>query len=139
KDEGFLLAGGHIFATLDGGLSWNERHVFRPEEFGGAQPELYSIRFTSRKKGWVVGSVSRNLKSGEAVIVDSLIYKTADGGDTWERQRPPTRQELIHLDFVNEKHGWIVGSSGTILKTGDGGDTWVLQPTASNATLYHVD
>ena len=33
----------------------------------------------------------------------------------WRRQRTPSRTELIHVDFVNDKRGWIVGEGGTIL------------------------
>jgi photosystem II stability/assembly factor-like uncharacterized protein len=139
KDNGFLLAGGRIFNTVDGGLSWTAGHAFSPVDFGGAQPELYSIRFSNKNKGWVVGSLSRAAKNGDSLVIDSLLYKTSDGGDTWERQRLPSKEELIHLDFVNEKHGWIVGTSGTVLHTDDGGETWMRQQSRTKSTLFHVD
>jgi photosystem II stability/assembly factor-like uncharacterized protein len=139
KDDGYLLAGGRIFTTNDGGQTWPETHSFASAEFGEAQLELYSVRFTNKKKGWVVGSLSRSGRNGDNIIVDSVIYKTTDGGFTWQRQMSPTRQELIHLDFADEKHGWIVGSRGTILYTGDGGETWVQQRSRTDATLYHVE
>jgi photosystem II stability/assembly factor-like uncharacterized protein len=139
KDEGFLLSGARIFKTSDGGLTWVENHAFSSTDFGGAQPELYSVRFTNRKKGWVVGSLSRAAKNGEQLVVDALIYNTSDGGETWNRQRSPTHGELIHLDLVSDKKGWVVGSRGTVLYTEDGGETWNLQQSRTNATLYHVD
>jgi photosystem II stability/assembly factor-like uncharacterized protein len=138
KDDGFLLAGGRVFGSEDGGLSWKELRRFSAPELKGAQVELYSVRFRDKKKGWVVGSLSRNTRGAESVI-DSLIYKTTDGGLSWGRQTAPTREELIHLDFVSEKRGWIVGSGGTILYTTDGGDTWQTQRARTKATLYHVD
>src|SRR5262249_39481404 len=49
KDKGFVLAGGTIFETTDGGESWRESHKFLPSEFGGATPELYSVRFNGKK------------------------------------------------------------------------------------------
>lgn len=139
KDEGFLLSGARIFKTSDGGLTWVESHAFSSTDFGSAQPELYSIRFTSKKNGWVVGSLSRASKNGEQFVVDGLIYNTSDGGETWNRQSSPTRGELIHLDLVSDKRGWVVGSGGTILHTEDGGETWNRQQSHTNATLYHVD
>lgn len=134
KEDGYLLAGNRIFNTRDGGKTWNEMRKFLPTDFDGALPELYSIRFADKKRGWVVGSVSRR-----DVVVDSLVLHTDDGGVVWQRQREPGRSELIHLDFVGDERGWIVGASGMILHTRDKGRTWIRQRSNTNATLYHVD
>jgi photosystem II stability/assembly factor-like uncharacterized protein len=134
KDAGFILAGGSIFRTDDGGQTWRESKKFSPAEFADSVPELYSLRFNGKKRGWVVGSVSR----GDA-IVGSILAITRDGGATWEILRAPSQAELIHIDFVDEKHGWIVGADGTILRTEDSGDSWTKQESGTTATLYHVD
>lgn len=134
KEDGFLLAGNAIFISRDSGTRWSESRRFLPREFDGATVELYSVRFPSKKKGWVVGSVSRNDR-----VVDSILVNTTDGGDTWQRQRAPSRLELIHLDFDNEKRGWIVGAGGTILKTEDAGLTWTKQHSDTTGTIYHID
>ncbi len=134
KEDGYLLAGNAIHTTADGGGTWRESRAFAPADFGGATPELYSVRFTGKKRGWVVGSVSR----GDDVV-DSLLLRTDDGGETWQRRSLPVRVELIHLDFEGDKRGWIVGDRGTILHTVDGGETWAAQKTRTSATLYHVE
>ena len=134
KDAGFLVAGSTIFVTRDNGARWNGVRAFDPNEFEGADVELYSIRFSSKKKGWVVGSVSKRDR-----VVDSVLVYTNDGGETWQRQRAPSRLELIHIEFVNDKRGWIVGDGGTILATTNGGESWSPQQSGTNATLYHVD
>jgi photosystem II stability/assembly factor-like uncharacterized protein len=134
KDDGYLLASNNIFGTTDAGETWREVRAFQARDFGGATPELYSIRFSGKRNGWVVGSVSRR-----DVIADSLIIHTGDGGVSWERQLAPVREELIHLDFVSDDKGWVVGGSGTILFTRDGGLSWTKQPSGTEATLYHVD
>jgi photosystem II stability/assembly factor-like uncharacterized protein len=134
KDDGYLLASNRIFGTTDGGETWREVRQFSESDFGGATPELYSIRFSRTKNGWVVGSVSRR-----DVIVESLIIHTGDGGASWERQLAPVREDLIHLDFVSDERGWIVGASGTILFTADGGKNWTKQTSGTGVTLYHVD
>ena len=140
KDDGYLLAGDTIFNTRDGGQQWKELRRFAAQDFDGATPELYSVRFSSKKKGWVVGSLSKPQgRTKEMVVVDSLVFYTDDGGASWQRQPVPTKNELIHLDFVSEKRGWIVGTAGTILYTQDGGDTWRAQNAGTTATLYHVD
>lgn len=134
KDTGFVLAGGSIFATSDGGHSWSEGRKFLLSEFAGATPELYSLRFSGKKRGWVVGSVSR----GDD-IVNSILAMTRDGGVNWNVLGAPTKEELIHIDFVDEKRGWIVGAGGTILHTADAGDSWTKQNSDTNVTIYHVD
>jgi photosystem II stability/assembly factor-like uncharacterized protein len=134
KDTGFVLAGGSIFGTNDGGHAWREAHKFSPAEFAGATPELYSLRFNGKKRAWVVGSTSR-----DDVIVNSILAITRDGGASWVILRAPTQQELIHIDFVDEKRGWIVGAAGAILHTDDAGETWTKQSSETTGTLYHVD
>ncbi|HEY0321141.1 MAG TPA: YCF48-related protein [Pyrinomonadaceae bacterium] len=134
RDDGYLLASNRIFGTTDAGETWRDVRQFLARDFGGAEPELYSIRFSGKRQGWVVGSVSRR-----DVIADSLIIHTGDGGVSWERQLAPVREELIHLDFVSEDRGWVVGGSGTILFTKDGGKNWTKQPSGTDVTLYHVD
>ncbi|PWT94916.1 MAG: hypothetical protein C5B55_02015 [Blastocatellia bacterium] len=134
KEAGFLLAGNRIFITNDNGTRWNEARAFLPTEFDGADVELYSVRFSSKKKGWVVGSISKSDR-----VIDSILVYTDDGGTTWTRQRAPSRLELIHIDFVSDKRGWIVGAGGTILFTRDEGQSWSKQNSTTNATLYHVD
>ena len=135
KEDGYLLAGNSIFQSEDGGQSWREIRRYFATDFGGSTPELYSVRFSGKKRGWVVGSISND----EGVVVDSLVIYTNDAGKSWQRLRVPTRQELIHLDFADEKRGWIVGVGGTILHTADGGESWVEQASNTKATLYHVD
>ncbi|MGH9944794.1 MAG: WD40/YVTN/BNR-like repeat-containing protein [Pyrinomonadaceae bacterium] len=134
KEDGYLLAGARIYTTEDGGQAWRESQRFAAAQFGGAQPDLYSVRFTSRKRGWMIGSLSRR-----DVVVDGLLLATTDGGTSWVRQTSPVREELIHLDFAGEKRGWIVGDRGVILYTPDGGETWQRQRSGTGATLYHVD
>jgi photosystem II stability/assembly factor-like uncharacterized protein len=134
KEAGFFLAGNSIFVTRDNGATWTQSKIFSPEEFDNAEVELYSLRFSSKKKGWAVGSVSKRDR-----VVDSVLVYTDDGGETWRRQRAPSRLELIHIDFVSDKRGWIVGDGGTILFTRDGGQSWTKQNSGVSGTLYHID
>ena len=133
KEDGYLLAGDRIFSTEDGGATWRLSNRFQSVTFGGAAPELYSVRFTSKKRGWIVGSLSR----GERVV-DSLVLYTPDGGSSWQRVRVPVKEELIHLDFDSDKRGWIVGAAGRVLHTRDGGETWTAVPAPVRSTLLSV-
>jgi photosystem II stability/assembly factor-like uncharacterized protein len=134
KERGYLIAGNAIFKTDDNGNRWSEARRFAPAEFEGATVELYCIRFSSKKKGWVVGSISKKDR-----VIDSILIYTDNSGETWQRKRTPSNSELIHVDFDNDRRGWIVGDGGTILFTSDGGDTWSRQDSGTTVTLYHVD
>src|SRR5437867_4204653 len=47
KEAGFLIAGNAIFGTRDNGARWTEVRRLQPNEFDGADVELYSVRFSS--------------------------------------------------------------------------------------------
>lgn len=133
-EKGYLLAGGNVFFSADAGQSWREENILQTDLFGASQPELYSIRFSNKKNGWIVGSLNEGDK-----VVNSLVLHSEEEGAPWRRVRLETKNELIHLDFVNQKRGWIVGSNGTIFSTNDGGASWQKQNSNTVATLYHVD
>ena len=133
-ETGFVVAGDTIFRTDDSGHSWQAAHTFAASDFQGATPELYSLRFNGKKRGWVVGSISRGDN-----VVGSILAITRDGGTTWQTQDTNTNQELIHIDFVDDKRGWIVGAAGAILHTDNAGESWVRQNSNTTVTLFHVD
>lgn len=134
KEDGYLLAGNRIFKTNDSGREWRETRRFLTKDFDGALPEFYSIRFSSKKNGWVIGALSR-----QDEVVDSFLLFTNDEGASWLRKIAPVREELIHLDFVDDVRGWVVGAAGTILYTEDAGETWTVQRSGVSGTIYHVD
>lgn len=134
-ENGYLLAGSKIYITKDGGKNWRENIVINRSEFRGLIPEFLSVRFSDKKRGWIVGSLDN--KDGN--VVDSLILQTVDSGETWTRVVIPYKQELYHVDFVSDSRGWIVGDKGLILKTEDGGNNWSKQNSGVNVSLYNID
>jgi photosystem II stability/assembly factor-like uncharacterized protein len=135
EKNGYLVAGRKMFITNDAGLSWSETVIYRPADFRNGSPEFLSIRFADKRRGLVVGSV---LNSAGAVV-DSLVMRTEDGGETWSRVLVPTKAELFHLDYNGSSHGWIVGDEGAILATVDGGRTWAAQNSTTRLALFNVD
>ncbi len=133
--NGYLVAGKKMFITRDGGRSWQETKIYKTSDFKGLTPEFLSIRFPDKKLGFVVGSLLN--KADE--VVDSLIMRTNDGGETWSRVAVAAKAELYHLDFVNGSNGWIVGDKGIILSTEDAGLTWIKQISGTDKPLYNVD
>ncbi|MEO7660401.1 MAG: YCF48-related protein [Pyrinomonadaceae bacterium] len=137
-DNGYLVAGRKMFVTRDAGKTWRETRIVRTGEFGAGTPEFLSIRFSDKKRGYIVGSILRE-NGDDSVVIDSLLMRTDDGGDTWRRITVPSKTELFHLDFNNNSHGWIVGDKGVVLATTDEGLTWTPQSSGVVRALYNVD
>jgi len=134
-DNGYVLVGERILITKDGGKSWRENQFLQATDFPGLVPEFLSIRFSDKKRGWIVGSVANRNEE----VVDSLILHTDDGGENWRKVIAPTgKKELYHVDFTDET-GWIVGDNGLIVKTTDDGQTWTKQNSGTTASLYNID
>lgn len=134
-DNGYVLAGHRIYLTKDAGKTWRENTVINKNDYRNLTPEFLSIRFSDKKRGWIVGSLSNQREE----VVDSLVLQTVDGGETWSRIIVPSKQELYHLDFTSNDIGWIVGNKGLIINTRDGGQTWQLQSSGTSVSLYNVD
>lgn len=137
-DNGYLVAGRKMFITRDAGRTWQETRLYRTGEFGTNTPEFLSIRFSDKKRGYAIGSVLKMVR-GEEVVVDSLLMRTEDGGETWQRISVPSKGELYHLDFNGNSHGWIVGDGGLILASTDDGRTWRKQPSGTSMPLFNID
>lgn len=134
ENNGYVVAGRKMFATDDGGRGWREIKIYDPKDFRGGTPEFLSVRFADKKRGLIIGSLVN-----KDVVVDSLVMRTDDGGETWQRIVVPSKLELYHLDFVSSARGWIVGDKGLILATYDGGVNWQIQDSGTFKSLYNVD
>jgi photosystem II stability/assembly factor-like uncharacterized protein len=134
-DNGYLVAGKLMFSTRDGGQTWQPIRIFRDADFTKGQPEFLSIRFADKKRGLVLGSVLNQAGN----VIDSLVFRTEDGGETWQRIPVPTKKELIHADFNGKSQVWAVGDDGVILHSEDGGLNWRNQSSGTNKPLYNVD
>jgi photosystem II stability/assembly factor-like uncharacterized protein len=134
-DNGYVVAGKKMFLTDDGGRSWREIKIYKLADFKNLTPEFLSIRYADKKRGLIVGSLLN--KDGD--VVDSLIMRTEDGGETWSRILVSSKTELYHLDFVDSSRGWIVGDKGLILVTYDGGVNWQFQKSGTDKALFNVD
>ena len=82
--------------------------------------DFADTHFVDAQNGWAVGS-------------DGAVAHTTDGGKTWLPQHSGVDEDLRDVEFVDEKHGRILGA-GVLLQTEDGGETWqpILQSTKQN-------
>ena len=81
---------------------------------------------------------------GWCITSYDLIFKTLDGGKTWEKPslQIPEMEDGYDIHFLNNLEGWAVGkqdapASGVIVRTFDGGETW-LNPVYTDENLYSV-
>lgn len=106
------IDGGIIYATQDGGKSWNLQYAGKDNE-----SFLDGIKFADALNGWAVG--------------DETVLHTSDGGKTWQRQNIPKAAYFFGVDVLSAKESWVVGSYGVILHTIDGGNKWSQAKLAS--------
>jgi polar amino acid transport system permease protein len=68
------------------------------------------------------------------------IWKTVDGGNTWESKVLATSSDLYGIDFMNETHGLVVGENGLVYGTSNGGQVWEVReiPASVTSTLRDV-
>ena len=106
---------GVIFATNDGGVSWNIQWKIPYSE--SQNYNVNSIYFVNEGSGWAVG------ESG-------LIVKYTNQ-DQWQVKPIVTDLPLFDVFFCDEEHGWIAGGYYDddnvylkLFKTNNGGDSW---------------
>lgn len=113
--------GWSVICTEDGGRTWSERLGLAPND----DKRLGGLSFIGRSDGWTVGG-------------GSLIYKTADGGRSWNMAPKSSNKCGGSPFFVNKQTGWLYGSS--ICRTDDGGQSWVKQDVGiAVKNLYFID
>jgi photosystem II stability/assembly factor-like uncharacterized protein len=112
KDNGWAVGeNSTILKTADGGETWEAQSISN-------KLSLLSVSFVNKSVGWITGKSSGY----------GQVYKTTDGGLTWNKLvLPETIYKINKLFFTDENHGWIVGRLGLILYTSDGGNTWQIQ------------
>ncbi|MFC2105009.1 YCF48-related protein, partial [Bacteroidota bacterium] len=119
SEIGFLVGSyGRIYKTIDAGMSWQELET-------GASIQLYSVFFLNENIGFVSGQGSYD--SGE-----SILLKTNDGGETWQKINYTDFIKITNLQFFNNLDGLSIistlGENGLknyyLAQTIDGGITW---------------
>lgn len=86
------------------------------------EDRLTSVEFTDRQTGFVAGGRRFDL---------TVIFRTDDNGNSWERQLPENQFDklVFDLEFRNESEGFAACYEGKVLRTEDGGATWQLSQT----------
>ena len=136
---GFIIGGAYpaiICKSNDKGLTWTNITFPDMPNF-----EIFAIDFINKDTGWVAGVDCITLFSQGYCT----IYKTIDGGKTWELQYHTNNNTygFTFLRFTDALNGWALGTSsgGTLtdstsdivlFHTIDGGKTWTRELTDQN-------
>ncbi|GEM_PF-4183117 len=99
---------GMIFATQDGGQTWNMMIQNVPV----LDRHFMGVDFIDHLSGWVCGEQG------------TIIY-SSDGGQTWVDQTPGiTNEDLRDIVFIDPWNGFAIGGNNAGIFSTDGGATW---------------
>jgi photosystem II stability/assembly factor-like uncharacterized protein len=120
-----------LYETTDGGRTWVGRAVKTP-------PSRYEPS-NGYPADWVAlptmtgahGAAGLSTEDPEPV---SLVYRTTDGGASWQPVPSPGKPRNWSIDLVDATH-WKLAAGRTILATNNAGRTW--QTVNSNIAIGH--
>ncbi|MCI0329672.1 MAG: YCF48-related protein [candidate division Zixibacteria bacterium] len=105
----WVTGSGRVLRSTDGGLSWSI-------QFNSPSVGFDIVRFVDSLHGWGLGAFCCYV---------SVVYRTVDGGSTWNQVNfPPTIQPIRAASFVDTLNGWAAADGDTIYRTTNGGLSW---------------
>jgi photosystem II stability/assembly factor-like uncharacterized protein len=105
--------------------------TWHPGRLGAAEPldlaelrqSLFATCFSGEQEVWMVGELGR-------------IFRSTDGGNTWERQHADTARPFLAISCVGPGKAWIAGKEGIMYRTTDSGASWQSVATGSNRHVF---
>ncbi|MGA2060196.1 MAG: YCF48-related protein [Thermoguttaceae bacterium] len=111
---GWLVGdGGLVLLTGNAGAAWRAPSGNFPAH--AARYFDFAALAVRGPKAWIAGTPG------------TRVFFTPDAGTSWTSFSTGVSTPLAAMTFLDDEHGWAVGSLGTILATGDGGRTWQRQ------------
>ena len=109
---GYIQAGNNFFKTLNEGKDWSQ--VGTPNHYSYCS----NFYFVNENIGYSIG--------GGTTSISGDVFKTTDGGITWNKLGIEVDEGLSSIFFINENTGFISGgfNQKKVMKTIDGGITW---------------
>lgn len=155
RDTGKL----YNYITLDGGENWAPYQLAETSSFS-------KLKFTDFTHGWMLNSealwfsadtsktwtknTNIDVRSGFSFdfiandrgwVVPNFneVYRTLDGGNSWQPFPLPFTNQTFELKFVDGQRGFISGTNGVIFTTNDGGESWRHGTSFTSNWLLDID
>jgi len=123
--DGFVIKGGGVLKTTDGGLNWS---------VSLSADHIKDLKIVSPDVFFAYGGATYDGASG------GVLYVTFDRGATWTNRRVPSL-EIKAADFIDENVGYIVDYVNNVYKTTDSGATWTMiqsPPTRNYGSISSI-
>jgi len=147
------------YITLDGGKSWTQYELPETSSFS-------KLKFTDYNHGWMLNSEALwysadtsktwtknpNIDVQNGFSFDFIdnntgwvaanfneVYRTYDGGNSWETSTLPFTNQTFDMVFVDKQRGFISGNNGVIFVTNDGGKSWLYESSFTSGWLLAVN
>jgi photosystem II stability/assembly factor-like uncharacterized protein len=143
---------GTLLKTINGGDKWDTVHLDQHKD------DFLAVHFINQSIGWIGGANSILLKSTDGgshwkklpfplgstlitkvhfidenygiVINDGLIFKTADGGNSWVQVHLPETSRIYKDNiFLVDPDRWWISVGREVYTTENAGSTWVKKYT----------
>jgi photosystem II stability/assembly factor-like uncharacterized protein len=136
-----------------GGHSLNEIKHVAGETFMAVGDQGMLLMSFNNGQTWTMNQIKtlRNLKAIQVHSPDDILvagsydnsglelYRTLDGGDTWNLVYQNNAIGVNDMQFPSDSVGYMVGNIGKVLRTTDGGSTWLdISSVSINGSLQCV-
>lgn len=116
NQRGFLSL--ELAKTFDGGIKWKTKPLKLFKEGDVDSIISHIFLYLKDETGWIV-----TRRATSSAFSAGSLFKTLDGGDSWERLSIPIAEPV---NFLNKDFGWMAGGpcDNLIYKSRDGGRRW---------------